>query len=64
MAALEAARRRAKTRWFIGEAEFYCEGVGCVAREVTIVIKELDGPRAEHRGAALSRRSNMASDDE
>ncbi len=29
---------------FIGEAEFYCENPACNLREVTIHLKEYDGP--------------------
>jgi|SRR5882724_11486212 len=43
-AALEAARARNTLADFLGEMELYCENSDCAAREVTIVLKELDGP--------------------
>ena len=42
--ALEQARQRSMIPGFIGEAELYCPSPECSIREVTIVIKEHDGP--------------------
>jgi hypothetical protein len=42
-AALEAARKRSSP-YLIGTAHLYCQNEDCIVREVTIRVKEQDGP--------------------